>query len=176
MTNRLNVKPLFSVGGAILLFWISIHIASAADSQTPSLELRRGDHVVYIGNTMADRMQHHGWLETYLHALHPDHELNFRNLGFAGDEVKTRPRSADFGSPDQWLAKCEADVVFCFFGYNEALRGDGGLEAFKNDLAAMIDSMRSQRLQRIVAAAVGHLFADRARKSVLAPPSRRLRE
>ncbi len=108
------------------------------------MELKRGDHICYIGNTMADRMQHHAWLETYIHALHPQHELTFRNLGFPGDEITTRPRSKDFGDPDQWLTKCEADVVFCFFGYNEALRGDQGLAKFETDLAKMIDQMRDQ--------------------------------
>ncbi len=111
----------------------------------PPLEFRRGDHVAYIGNTMADRMQHHGWLETYLHALHPELGLTVRNLGFPGDEVKTRPRSKDFGNPDQWLAKCQADVIFCFFGYNEALRGDAGLPGYTKDLAELIDAMRSQQ-------------------------------
>ena len=109
------------------------------------LQLRPGDHVCYIGNTLADRMQHHAWLETYLQALHPEHELTFRNLGFSGDQVKTRPRSANFGSPDQWLTKCGADVVFCFFGYSEALRGEAGLPGFEKDLAAMIDGMLAQK-------------------------------
>ncbi len=130
-------------GGLLLAF--SLLFAPTAVAEGPALKLAQGDHVVYIGNTMADRMQHHAWLETYLHALHPDHQLTFRNLGFAGDEVKTRPRSKDFGSPDQWMAKCQADVVFCFFGYNEAFRGDDGLPGFEKDFAAMIDSMRSQQ-------------------------------
>jgi putative heme-binding domain-containing protein len=142
--NCLNVKPALSAGFTLVFLWINIHFGLSAGAQSPTLELNRGDHVVYIGNTMADRMQHHGWLETFLHAMHPDHELTLRNLGFSGDEITTRPRSADFGSPDQWLAKCKADVVFCFFGYNEALRGDSGLGGFKNDLAEMIDAMRSQ--------------------------------
>ncbi len=110
----------------------------------PDFRLHEGDHIAYIGNTTADRMQHHGWLETYLHALHPNHDLTFRNLGFAGDEIKTRPRSKDFGDSDQWLTKCKADVVFCFFGYNEALRGDEGMPSFERDLAEMVDAMRSQ--------------------------------
>jgi putative heme-binding domain-containing protein len=90
-------------------------------------------------------MQHDAWLETYLHAKYSQHELVFRNLGFSGDEVKTRPREDNFGSPDQWLSKCEADVVFCFFGYNEALRGDAGLPGFEQDLAEMIDGMLAQK-------------------------------
>ena len=109
------------------------------------LSLETGDNIAYIGNTTADRMQHHAWLETYLHALHPDHQLTFRNLGFSGDEVKTRPRSANFGTPDQWLTKVGADTVFCFFGYNEALRGDTGLQQFKTDLAGMLDGMAAQK-------------------------------
>ena len=108
-------------------------------------ELRRGDHVCIIGNTLADRMQHHGWLETMLQSRFPEHELVFRNLGFAGDEVKQRPRSSNFGSPDQWLTKTQADVVFGFFGYNEALRGAAAVDGFRKDLAETIDAMRAQQ-------------------------------
>ncbi len=73
-------------------------------------ELRKGDHVCLIGNALAERMQHFGWLETYLHARYPQHELVFRNLGYSGDEINgyrelySRMRSMDFGSQDQWLA------------------------------------------------------------------------
>ena len=115
------------------------------DAQEPLLKLNKGDSVAYIGNTMADRMQHHAWLETYIHAVHPDHELTFRNLGFSGDEITVRPRSKDFGSADQWLSKVGANVVFCFFGYNEALKGEGALAGFEKDLAKMIDDMRGKK-------------------------------
>ena len=132
-------------------FWLSFAIIFGAFNWTSDaraedgLKLNHGDHICYIGNTMADRMQHHAWLETYLHALHPKSELTFRNLGFSGDEVKTRQRSASFGSPDEWLTKCAADVVFCFFGYNEALKGEGGLAGFAKDLGDMIDGMHGQK-------------------------------
>src|SRR5207248_2487893 len=70
------------------------------------LELKKGDHICIIGNTLAERMQHYGWLETLIHARFPQHELVFRNLGYSGDEIELdkRERSMDFGSPDQWLA------------------------------------------------------------------------
>ncbi len=110
----------------------------------PLLKLKSGDHVAYIGNTLADRMQHDGWLETYIHALHPELDLTIRNLGFPGDEVLTRSRSDNFGSPDEWLTKVKADVVLCFFGYNEALRGEQELDAFRKNLAGMIKGMRGQ--------------------------------
>ena len=65
-----------------LLLFLTPFVASAAP-----FALNKGEHVSIIGNTLADRMQHHGWLETYLHARYPQHNLVFRNLGFSGDEV-----------------------------------------------------------------------------------------
>ena len=138
MTRRIRPSLLAAVLATIFCFAPSF--SDAADFQ-----LNPGDHVSYIGNTLADRMQHHAWLETYIHALFPKHELTFRNLGFSADEIKTRTRSNNFGSPDQWLAKNKSDVVFCFFGYNEALRGEDGLAGFRNDLAGMLDGMRDQK-------------------------------
>jgi putative heme-binding domain-containing protein len=134
------ILPIF-----VALLCIETLMHPTAEAQDPVLSLQQGDHVAYIGNTTADRMQHHGWLESYLHSLHPAHELTFRNLGFAGDEIANRPRSQSFGDTNQWLSKCEADVVFCFFGYNESLRGDAGLAGFQQDLASMIQTMKAQK-------------------------------
>lgn len=127
---------------SLLAFSLAVILTPSA-AQEPVLD--RGDHVVYIGNTLADRMQHDAWLETYLHALLPQHELTFRNLGFSADEINLRQRADNFGDADNWLTKCGADVVFCFFGYGEAFQGEAGLSRFSEDLAAMIDRMRSQK-------------------------------
>src|SRR5262249_39957720 len=91
-----------------------------------------------VGNTLADRMQHDGWLETFLHSRFPKHDLVIRNLGFSGDELTLRLRSASFGSPDYWLSSTKADVVFAFFGYNESFAGPPGLDKFKPALADFI--------------------------------------
>jgi putative heme-binding domain-containing protein len=127
---------------ALLLIMLVLSPLAAAE---PQLKLKKGDHISYIGNTLADRMQHAAWLETYLHAAYPDLELTVRNLGFSGDELKLRPREDNFGSPDQWLEKTKSSVVFCFFGYNEALKGVGGLEQFRKDLAETIDGMLARK-------------------------------
>ncbi len=66
--------------------------------------LQPKDHISIIGNTLAERMQYDGWLETMLQARFPKHELVVRNLGFSGDEITTRPRSKNFGTPDEWLS------------------------------------------------------------------------
>lgn len=129
----------------LVVMLASAMVAGTSVATGDEFALRPGDSICYIGNTLADRMQHHGWMETYLHGLHPDYRLTVRNLGFPGDEVVTRSRSDNFGSPDQWLTKCQATVVFCFFGYNEALRGPEELAKFAADLAQMIDHMRGQK-------------------------------
>jgi putative heme-binding domain-containing protein len=111
----------------------------------PRLEVRRDDHVSIIGNTLADRMQHDGWLETALHIRFPRHQLVIRNLGFSGDEVAFRQRSAGFGSPDEHLTRNKTDIVFAFFGYNESFAGPSGLEKFKSDLDQFIKHTLSQK-------------------------------
>jgi putative heme-binding domain-containing protein len=135
-----SLLALASVIVTTLLLW--------ASQQPPSpskLELKPGDHVCIIGNTLAERMQHYGWLETLLHSRFPKHQLVVRNLGFAGDELTTRLRSANFGTPDEWLTKCKADVVFAFFGYNESFAGEAGLPKFKDDLSKFIKHTLAQK-------------------------------
>jgi hypothetical protein len=151
----------------------SLPQAMAAQPADPGrFELKKGDHICIIGNTLAERMQHDGWLETYLHARHPNHDLTIRNLGYSGDEVDTRfrLRSQDFGTPDQWLSgnapiprpqdiadrsvvhqnrfentNTKADVIFAFFGYNESFAGEEGLPKFKDDLEKWIKHTLSQK-------------------------------
>src|SRR5262245_62500242 len=108
-------------------------------------DLRPGDRVAVVGNTLADRMQHDGWLEAYLHSRFPNHDLTFRHLGFSGDELTLRLRSASFGSPDDWLTRVKADVVFAFFGYNESFKDKAGLDGFKRDLADFITKARAKK-------------------------------
>ena len=120
-------------------------LLASAPQDGPTLRLEKGDHVSIIGNTTADRMQHSGWLETMLQSRLPQHQLVIRNLGFAADELTIRLRSANFGSPDQWLTKNETDVVFAFFGYNESFAGEAGLARFKSDLESFIKSTLGQK-------------------------------
>src|SRR5262249_8817692 len=69
----------------------------------------------------------------------------FRHLGFSGDELTIRLRSAGFGTPDQWLTTTRADVIFAFFGYNESFGAQAGLDKFKKDLDDFIKHTLRQR-------------------------------
>ncbi|HXG08752.1 MAG TPA: PVC-type heme-binding CxxCH protein [Gemmataceae bacterium] len=158
------------LAGLTLAFVTHTPFRAAAVQPVAKLEIRPGDHICIIGNTLAERMQHDGWLETMLHSRFPKHELVIRNLGFSGDELTIRLRSMDFGTPDQWLAgsapvpqprklanpsavranrfeltNTKADVIFAFFGYNESFAGPAGLDKFKKDLDAFIKHTLSQK-------------------------------
>lgn len=149
-------------------WWAALGLVAAGVWITPAqgrqatLELRQGDHISIIGNTLAERLQYDGWLETMLHARHPEHGLVIRNLGFSGDEIATRLRSKNFGTPDEWLSgraepiggyeenrfegtNVRTDVLFAFFGYNESYAGEAGLDAFRKELAAWLTQTLAQR-------------------------------
>src|SRR4026207_1925966 len=124
-------------------------IATASPiGRVASLDLHENDHIAIIGNTLAERLQEGGGLEETPREIFRKHALVFRNLGFSGDEVATRLRSKNFGTPDEWLSgqgaplggyeenrlagtNTKADVIFAFFGYNESYAGEQGLPAFK---------------------------------------------
>src|SRR6266576_3568047 len=132
------MKPLF------FLSCLCVSQAALAAQAAAPLELKQGDHVCIIGNTLADRMQHDGWMETLIYAKYPRHDLVFRNLAVAGDEVAVRHRSENFGSPDDWLTRTKADVILAFFGFNESFKGGAGLDRFKQDLDKFLKSTKAK--------------------------------
>jgi len=119
--------------------------SSVHGQEKPAFQLQPGDHISILGNTLADRMQHDGWLETFIYSRFPKHDLVFRNLGFSADELTVRLRSAAFGSPDDWLRKTNTNVIFAFFGYNESFGGDKGLPKFKQDLDSFVKNTLKQK-------------------------------
>src|SRR5687767_6262234 len=124
------------------LSFILTFTAAAIVHAAGSLDLRPGDHIAIIGNTLADRIQHFGYFEALTYDKFSKHELVFLNLGFAADEVATRPRSESFGTPDDWLTRTKADVVLAFFGFNESFKGAAGLAKFRADLEKFIADTR----------------------------------
>ncbi len=62
-------------------------LVNPAKAATDTLSFNDADRISIVGNALADRMQHDGWLETLIQAHFPDRHLTIRNLGFAGDEL-----------------------------------------------------------------------------------------
>jgi glucose/arabinose dehydrogenase/uncharacterized cupredoxin-like copper-binding protein len=124
---------------ALLAFVLVGAVAKDTDS-APKLVLREGDHICIIGNTLATRMSSpgHNHFEAMLYQRFPKLNLVVRNLAWPADEVALRPRALGFGTPDEHLTLCKADVVMAFFGFNESFKGPAGVEQFKADLDAWI--------------------------------------
>jgi len=147
---------------AAAVMFAALSTTPAARTAAVPFVLQPKDHICIVGNALAERMQHDGWLETQLYARFPSHELVIRNLAWSGDEVVTRLREKNFGTPDEWLSgnpepiggysenrfagvNTKADVIFAFFGYNESFGGDAGLPKFKTDLAEWITHTLAQK-------------------------------
>ncbi len=128
-----------------LVVLLSLPLLSSCFSREATLEIRKGDHISIIGNTLAERMQYFGHFETLLHARFPQHQLVVRNLGYSADEIAFRSRSLNWGSPDDHLSMQRTDVVLAFFGFNESFAGPEGLEKFKTDLTEFIRHTRDRR-------------------------------
>ena len=120
----------------------AIFISVFVGCQTPAIEFEKGEHVVIIGNALADRMQHDGWLESYLQAELPDLEIVIRNHGFTGDRINERPRSKGFPTAGDYLSLSGADVIFAMFGYNESFDDDP--DQFGEALTAWVDSSQAK--------------------------------
>lgn len=140
-------------------------LTSAAIVQAAEVEkltLQKGDHVAIVGSGLADRQQHHAWLETLIHRAYPEFQLTVRNLGFAADEVNLHPRSDEVPTTEYFLnmkpgtlttmvgktevtytsgADFHANVIFAYWGFNESFKGEAGIDEFKADLDAYLKKL-----------------------------------
>ena len=95
------------------------------------LKINRNARIVYVGNTLLDRSQDFGYLETLLHQAHPNHSLKVRNFAWSADAIDLQPRPANFADTDQHLVFAKADIIFVAFGFNESFKGMRGLKNFR---------------------------------------------
>jgi azurin/glucose/arabinose dehydrogenase len=144
----------FGIAGFLLSMLSPLTAAEAL------VKLQKGDHIAIVGSGLADRQQHHGWLEALIHQANPEAQLTIRNLGFAADEVNLHPRSADVPPTEYFLSMKQgdtpaahnakiiykagtdfgADVIFAYWGFNESFRGPAGVDAFKGELSKYLDA------------------------------------
>ena len=130
--------------GAAAILALAV-LAPAASAQSSRLELHPGDTVVFVGNTLAERMRHFNHFETLLMTRFPELRLRVRNLGWSGDTVTLQPRPLNFGEAAKHLHEQKADVIFAFFGLNESFAGEAGLAGFARDIDADLQSQLAAR-------------------------------
>jgi len=113
----------------------------------PKFELKDGDRVVFLGNTLIEREQKYGYWETMLTARYPDRKIIFRNLGWDGDTVWAESRGM-FDPPEKGYARMLAHVgsikptvIFLGYGNNEAFAGKAGLPRFVKQYNKLLDDL-----------------------------------
>lgn len=120
---------------------------AAKPKAKPKFELKDGDRVVFLGNTLIERAQKYGYWETMLTARYPDRKIIFRNLGWDGDTVWAESRGI-FDSPAKGYARMlkrvagiKPTVIFVGYGNNEAYAGKAGLPRFVKQYNKLLDDL-----------------------------------
>lgn len=119
---------------------------SAEDLQQ-SFELRDGDRVVLLGNSLFERELEVGYIELALTTRWPDKNIIFRNLGWTGDTVFGVARGYFTTPPDAYghlidqLTHAEPTVVFIAYGAIEAYEGENGISRFSEGMNSLLDKI-----------------------------------
>ena len=117
--------------------------ASVGGAETSPI--RPGDRIALVGNTFADQLRMHGYLETLLLQRSAGRPVSIRNLGWAGDMLTARDRPTNFPTEESTLRAHKADVIVACFGMGESFTGETGLAAFRNDLESFIASHKGKK-------------------------------
>jgi mono/diheme cytochrome c family protein/glucose/arabinose dehydrogenase len=161
----------------IFLGIMSLLIMAFFPKNQKKIALMKDTHISLIGGNLGSRMLNYGHFETEMHLRFPDKNLFIRNMCDGGDTPGFRPHSGRpkpwafpgaekfqteelqknthsegfFETPDQWLSRLKTDIVIAFFGFSESYYGVGGLQRYKNELAAFIKHTRSQKYNGVSA-------------------------
>lgn len=116
------------------IFLISLSFLLSLGGLFGEALLKKGDRLAIVGNTLADQLRTHGYLETLLMEWSQPDAMVLRNLGWAGDTLTKRDRPTNFPTHRESLEKFKTDVILAFFGFGESFSGEAGLVGFKEDL------------------------------------------
>ena len=115
-----------------------------ADYRDPlPFAFQKGDTIAVLGNGLADRMQHDGWMETLLQSQLLEQQVRFRNMSASGDRPNNYPRSSGQLSMTAYLQKVKPTVVLAFFGYNESF--DAKPDDYKKQLLEFVKRTRGAK-------------------------------
>ncbi|MBC3787183.1 GDSL-type esterase/lipase family protein [Spirosoma utsteinense] len=142
--------------------------ASAAETPNAPFELKNGDRVVFVGNSLFENDFQYGYLELALTTRWPDRNVTYRNLGWTGDNVYGVARSTITNPPTGYellmehLTKAAPTLVFIGYGGIEAQEGEAGLTNFIDGLAKLLDKVDQLGAKAILLSPIPILSAESA--------------
>jgi hypothetical protein len=136
------------VGLVAILFSVSaLHAAEP-------FALRDGDRVVFLGDTLVEREQYHGWIELMLTTRFADRAVTFRNLGWSGDtpagdsrfglsllQAGREPADEGWNQLVKQIEDAKPTVVFVGYGMASSFDGEAGLAKFRADYTRLLDTI-----------------------------------
>ena len=120
---------------------------TATESTKVPFDLKNGERVVFLGNSLFENDFQYGYLELALTTRWPDRDVTFRNLGWTGDNVYGVARSTITNPPTGYellmehLTKAQPTLVFVAYGGIEAQDGEAGLPTFNEGLSKLLDKI-----------------------------------
>jgi putative membrane-bound dehydrogenase-like protein len=123
----------------------------ATAQNTNAFELREGDRVVLLGDTLIEREATYGHMEYLFTTQFPEHHVTVRNLGWSGDTPMGQSRVGFDHSkpPGNWfqqltnsVAQLQPTVVFLGYGMGNSFAGEAGLTKFIADLTRLMDAIQ----------------------------------
>jgi lysophospholipase L1-like esterase len=127
---------------------LAVSVSCVTQPGPVPFELKDGDRIVWIGNTLVEREQRYGYWETALYAANPGKNFTLRNLGWSGDTVWGESR-AGFDTPAKGFERLvsltlelKPTVIFVCYGTNESFEGEAGLPRFEQGLNKLLDALK----------------------------------
>ncbi len=141
------------------LLLVATLAAGSLEAAALKWEPQKGETIVVLGNTFAERMMSSSYFEAALHAQYPNHNLRVRSMAWSADEISLQPRPYLFGDlkdklslpkenvdpKEVWFNGVGADALILCFGMNESFQGEAGLAKFRTDLDAYLKNHLAQK-------------------------------
>lgn len=141
----------FHMRAPVLLVFLLVVVSTfrplMAQPAASAFDLKPGDRVVFLGNSLVENDVPFGYLELALTTRWPDQQITYRNIGWSGDNVFGEARSYVTTPPTpyelliQQLTNAKPTVVFVAYGGIEAQDGEAGLPHFKQGLNQLLDKI-----------------------------------
>jgi len=115
-----------------------------------TVDLRNGDRVVLIGDTLIEREQLYGYVEERLTVQFPERNVEFRNLGWSADTPAGESRASfDFDKPGkgfehikEQITIIQPTVVLIGYGMASSFKGEAGIVEFKEQMNKLIEMIQ----------------------------------
>ena len=132
--------------------FLALFITASAFAAAPAkpFELRDGDRVVFLGDTLMEREKDYGYIELMMTLRFPDRNVTFRNLGWSADTPVgisrvsfdwTKGEGEMFRQLMEQVKQVQPTVVVLGYGMASSFDGAAGLEKFTADYNKLIDGI-----------------------------------